>query len=243
MLHIVLWKWTQPHGTGHDYTAEQVDIMCAMLRRNLQGIQHRIVCVTDDDAGINECETFPLWKDFEDLPNATGNKLPSCYRRLKLYDRATQRDMGISLGDRIMGIDLDTLITGDLREVVHTPGMYVGWYLPNRLGELVFNGSLQMFTAGTLQEIWSEFDPRESPKKALHAGFKGSDQAWLSMNLCPRKDVVGLTEPLVSSYPLQNRIQGKLKAATKIIFFHGTQKPWNPDARFHTPWIDRYWRA
>lgn len=241
MLQIVLWKWDQPGGK-HVYTPEHVDTMVAMLRRNLVNTPHRIICVTDNATGIHECETAPLWIDCEDLPNATGRQLPSCYRRLKLYDRETQDSIGIDKGDRVMGIDLDSLICGDIRETVKTEGKFVGWHLKNHAGKTVFNGSLQMFTAGDLQEIWSEFDPTRSPKEAFDAGFRGSDQAWLSYKLTPRADTIGLTFPLVSSYPLQNRIQGVLKAETRIIFFHGSQKPWDPNAQFHTPWIKRYWR-
>lgn len=241
MLQIVLWKWEQP-GFRRVYTPEHVDVMCTMLRRNLVNQPHRIVCVTDNPAGINECETAPLWDDACDIPNATGRQLPSCYRRLKLYDRATQKDIGIDKGDRIMGIDLDSLITGDLRPVVRTEGEFVGWHLKRQDGKHVFNGSLQMFTAGKLQHIWSEFDPATSPKEALCAGFKGSDQAWLSYKLCDRPGSVGLVYPVVSSYPLQNVIMAELKHATRIVFFHGSLKPWDPQARLNTRWIDRYWR-
>jgi hypothetical protein len=198
--------------------------------------------VTDNHAGIVECQTADLWQDVGDIPNATGKHLPSCYRRLKLYDYETQRNLGIDKGDRIMGLDLDTLITGDLREVVDTPGLYVGWHLKNKHQRWVFNGSLQIFTAGTLQDIWSDFDPKKSPREAFLAGFYGSDQSWLSYKLVERPGAVGLKYPLVSSYPLQNRLIGELKAATKIIFFHGSLKPWSPQARLSSRWIDRYWR-
>lgn len=241
MLQVVLWKWEQP-GANRVYLPEHVNVMCSMLRRNLHRVPHRIVCVTDDPSGITECETAPLWSDMNQTPNATGRHLPSCYRRLKLYDAATQKDIGIDRGDRIMGIDIDTLITNDLRPVIETEGKFVGWHLQRQDGKYVFNGSLQMFTAGTLQEIWSEFDPKTSPKEAFEHGFKGSDQSWLSYKLCDKPDSVGLVYPLVSSYPLQNRMRAELKAATSIIFFHGSQKPWDKAARSATRWIDRYWR-
>lgn len=241
MLQIILWKWSQP-GFKHVYTAEHVNVMCSMLRRNLQGVPHRILCVTDTPFGITECETFPLWDDLDDTPNASGKHLPSCYRRLKLYDPKTQKDMGIDKGDRIMGIDLDTLICAHLREVIGTEGRFVGWKLTGQHGRPVFNGSLQMFTAGDLANIWAEFDPKASPKEAFNAGYRGSDQAWLSYKLVGKEGSVGLEWPLVASYPLQNRIQGILKRETVIIFFHGSEKPWTPNARFNTPWIDRYWR-
>jgi hypothetical protein len=240
MLQIVLWKWDQPNARTA-YLSEHVDMVCTMLRRYLGTMPHRIICITDDSSGIHECETAPLWMDCMDLPNASGKHLPSCYRRLKLYDRETQRDLGIDKGDRIMGIDLDSLITGDLKAVVATQGRFVGWHLPSREGHLVFNGSLQQFTAGDLQHVWSEFNPAKSPKEAASAGFRGSDQAWISYKMQKQEGAVGLRDPLVSSYPLQNRIQG-FRKGTSIIFFHGSQKPWSPAALADTPWISRYWR-
>lgn len=241
MLQIVLWKWEQ-HGTARAYEADHVNVMCSMLRRNLKHMPHRIVCVTDKTAGITECETAPLWPDHDDLPNASGFHLPSCYRRLKLYDKTTQESIGIEKGDRIVSLDLDALICDDIRALMKTEGEYVGWELKGVNQQRVFNGSLQMFDAGTLQEIWSDFDPRTSPSLAGQAGYRGSDQAWLSYKLAQRPGSVGLVWPEVSSYPLQNRMQGILRRDNKIIFFHGSVKPWDIKARTATPWVERYWR-
>lgn len=242
MLQIVLWKWK---GHNRRFEPDFVNIMCNMLRRNLPHYPHRIICVTDDPYGIVECETAHLWTDYHDVANASGKHLPSCYRRLKLYDATTQKELGIDKGDRILGLDLDALICTDIRNIVETPGKYVGWELRGSHHPRVFNGSFQMFDAGTLQDIWSEFnnDPLGAIQAAGHAGFKGSDQAWLSYKLINDEGSVGLRWPDVSSYPLQNKVQGILRRDNRIIFFHGSQKPWDPQARQSTPWIDRYWRA
>lgn len=243
-LHIVLWKWTQP-GAKRFYAPEHVNIMSLMLRRNLQNFPHRIVCVTDSDAGINECETHPLWDDFNDLANASGRHLPSCYRRLKIYDPATQSAMSIAPGDRVLSIDVDTVITGDIRMIVQTPGRFVGWELCNHAGDMVFNGSLQLFTAGDWVDIWTEFnkDPLAARAAAAARGFRGSDQAWITHKVKDKEGSVGLKWPNVSSYPLQNKVQGILRPDNRIIFFHGSQKPWDAIARSQTPWIQRYWRS
>ena len=240
MLQIVLWKWK---GHNRQFEPDHVNIVCLMLRRNLQNVPHRIVCVTDDASGIVECETALLWPDHGGLQNGSGRHLPSCYRRLKLYDKATQLDLGIEKGDRIISLDLDVLITGDLRNIVRTEGLFVGWELRGTHHPKVFNGSLQMFDAQSLQEILSEFDPATSILQAGHAGFKGSDQAWLSYKLVNREGTVGLKWPEVSSWPLQNRIQGILRRDNRIVFFHGSIKPWDKAATQATPWVARYWRA
>jgi hypothetical protein len=241
MLHIVLWKWTQPNPMT-EYTAEHVNVMVSMLNRNLANTRHRIVCVTDNPDGIVGCETFPLWKDAGDLLNATKVYLPSCYRRLKLYDPATQALMGIPAGDRIMSIDLDTVIAGPLDRLVATEGRFIGWELRGTYRPKVFNGSLQMFTAGDLAHIWKEFNPATSPKQAANAGFLGSDQAWLSMNLIGTPGATGLKWPLVASYPLNVRLQNQLDPDTRIVFYHGRIKPWSDEARTETYITQRLWR-
>lgn len=241
MLHVVLWKWWQP-GTNRSYTSEHVNMMSEMLHANLKGVRYRVICVTDDDTNILECETFPLWNDHDDLANASGRQLPSCYRRLKLYDPATQREMGIREGDRIMSLDIDAVVCGSLVDIARTEGRFVGWQVQGQHHPRVFNGSFQMFTAGDLAHIWDTFDPAKSPRLANRAMYTGSDQAWLSYNLVGKEGSVGLSYPLVASYPNNVQRTGTHKAETRLLFFNGSLKPWSPEAIRRTPWITGYWR-
>jgi hypothetical protein len=64
-----------------------VNRIARAIKRNARAVPVRVVCVTDDPSGITECDTHPLWDDCSKLRNASGAHLPSCYRRLKLYDR------------------------------------------------------------------------------------------------------------------------------------------------------------
>jgi hypothetical protein len=219
-----------------------VNTLARALIKHTPGMDVRIVCVTDDPAGITECETHPLWSDCSDLVNATKDNLPSCYRRLKLYDRATQRAMGIKAGDRILGLDLDVLVTGDLRGVLATPGLFVGWKLAGTHHTEVYNGSFQMFTAGTLDDVWYDFDPITSPRAALHAMYLGSDQAWLSWKLVNREGCTNIDYPVLASYPLHCQRLGRFSASHRLVFFHGKRKPWDPLAINESSWITRYWR-
>jgi hypothetical protein len=242
MINIVLWKWAQAGNSRAVYEAEHVNVAVAMLRRNIK-LTSRIICITDDRSGIADCETAPLWGDCDNLANASGGYLPSCYRRLKLYDRATQMDLGIEKGERIISLDLDMLVTSNLDRLLKTEGRFVGWEMPGSIHAKVFNGSLQMFTAGDLQFIWSSFDPKTSPRDAAIAGFKGSDQSWLSWKLISQPGSVGLKLPDIASYPAQVRIQKIKPEDNKIIFFHGQVKPWFPEAKADTPWVSQYWKA
>lgn len=242
MLHIVLWKWQAGKGVERTYTALHVNTLAREIKRHSAGMDVRVVCVTDEPANIVECETFPLWSDCDNLVNATKANLPSCYRRLKLYDPETQTAMGIRAGDRVLGLDLDVLITGNLRGVLETPGLYVGWKLAGNEHDEVYNGSFQMFTAGTLEDVWYDFDPETSPREALRAGFRGSDQAWLSWKLIKREGCTHIDYPVLASYPLHNRRLSAFSAKHRIVFFHGSRKPWDKLAQNESSWILRYWR-
>lgn len=239
---ICLWKWKQEN-SAHAYTAEHVNAMARMLRKHIQLVRYRIVCITDDPAGITECATFPLWKDAAMVDNASGRHLSSCYRRLRLYDPQIQSKLGIKRGDRVVSIDLDTLVVGSLDTILSTTGLYVGWELRGTYHPKVFNGSFQMFTAGELDYIWLDFDPSRSPYVASDAGYKGSDQAWLSYNLARNPYSVSIKYPEFSSYPLNNRISGQVDFRTRLIFFHGSQKPWYESTLAASPFVERHWNA
>jgi len=240
-VNIVLWKWRQENMVGA-YGFNHVNMMHDMLERNLVGMNYRIICVTDDANGVS-CDSYPLWRDCEELVNPSGpTRLASCYRRLRIYDPETQRDMGIRAGERIVSLDLDTVVCGPLREVLETEGRFVGWQLVGNHHPRVFNGSFQMFTAGDLSHVWSSFDPATSPEIARRAGFAGSDQAWLSYNLVDREGSTHVPYPVFASYPLHCVHLAQFRREHRLVFFHGRRKPWSPEAQAASPWIGRYWR-
>jgi hypothetical protein len=244
MLHVVLWKWDQP-GFREVYSAERVNVAAAMLRRNLDAVPHRIVLVTDNRHGVDEelVKCYDLWSDHDNVANASGYHLPSCYRRLKLFDVKTQESLGIKKGDRVSSVDLDAVVTGSLSNIMYRRERFVSWAVPGTYHARVFNGSFWMFTAGDYQNLWSDFDPKESPRRALKSGFLGSDQGWLSMNLAKSADAHGVRWPEIASYPREVRRQRGIHSQTRFVFFHGGKKPWHPDVQRESPWITRYYRA
>lgn len=247
MLHIVLWKWAQP-AFRERYTSEHVNKMAEMLAANLKdGLAYRIICVTDKPDDINPTvETFPIWDDHSERPNASGRHLPSCYRRLKLFDPATQSALKISPGDRICSFDLDAIITGDMTPIFHNIDVsgcrFAGWRVKGTYHPHVYNGSFWTFRAGDLTELWTAFEYGVSNVKALRAGYFGSDQAWLSFNLAGKPGSYGVAYPDFASYPREVRKLGVFDRKTRVVWFHGSKKPWHRDVQQKTPWISRYWR-
>lgn len=238
--HIVLWKWQQA-GVAVPYKPEYVNVMQRMLVTHGKMDRARIICVTDDPQGI-QCETFPLWSDLKDSANLSGPSLPWCHRRLKLFDPDTQTAMGIARGDRIVSLDLDTVVKGDLRPLFERRERFLGWAVRGNKHPVVFNGSFWSFHAGDLTELWREFNPKESPAEARDRGFQGSDQAWLSYRLVGRTDVAfGYRWPAFASYPREILRMHHIAKETKLVFFHGRRKPWDERVRSGSRWITRYW--
>lgn len=247
MLHFVLFKWQQ-FKFRETYTDQHVNIVAGMLRRNVLKHPFKIHCVTDQPYGIDgKVIVHDLWRDHDDLPNVTGQHLPSCYRRLKLFDRETQTSLGIATGERIVSIDLDSIILQPLDDVFDriegTQCNFAGWGVRGTFHQTVYNGSFWSFKAGNhLQHIWSGFDPKTSPRKALTSGFLGSDQGWLSMNFARDPNTCPIRFPDFASYPREVKRTAVLDRRTKVVFFHGSRKPWHAEEMKRQPWIIRAWR-
>lgn len=234
MIHFVTFKWNSD-SYRIKYESHHVNILEAMVRRHYAG-QMRFVCVTDDASGITG-ETFPLWTDCAELVNASGEHLPSCYRRLKLFDPQTQAALGIEPGDRLVSLDLDTVIAGDLTPLFDRPEPFVGWAVLGSHHARVFNGSMWMLRAGEHADVWTSFDPDASPRMAREARYLGSDQAWMSMML---KGAAGwTTTDGVASYPRDVERLDELPDGVRVVMFHGFNKPWSRRAR---PWVGQHYR-
>ena len=197
------------------YTPEHVNIMARMIDRNYRG-DHEVICYTDQQDGFDHSITVrPLWNDWASVPNPTGGGRPSCYRRLRLFDPAVQDE----IGGRFVSIDLDMIITGDLTAMLDRPEPMVMWRIPHN--GVRYGGCLFMLTPGCAPEVWHDFDA-ESPAKAAAAGWRGSDQAWLSYKLpegLPTfgREVVKINPRIHRSGP---------PGGTSIVACFGDKPPW-----------------
>lgn len=219
-LTVVTFKWKPQPGYRSKFGPEAVIALRNMIRRHYPH-QHRFVCITDDAAGLAGIDTIPLWKDHATVPSPHGAGNPSCYRRLKLFDPA----IADLLGPRFVCLDLDTVIVGDLTPLWHRPEDFVIW------GETdprsFYNGSMFMLTAGARPQLWTEFDPRVSPKLARKAGRFGSDQGWISYKLGPGEAMWTRADGVYSfRVHLEPTGADELPANAKIVMFHGKVDPW-----------------
>jgi hypothetical protein len=233
MLSIVTWKWAKP-GYRSWFRSEHVNIMRAMVERHYPE-PHRVVCITDDPEGIDErVMTVPLWALHGDLLNPTWpGPGPSCYRRL----RAFSPEFAEIAGERFVSIDLDVVITGDMRPLWNRDEDFIMYASKHAHGAL--NGSMFMMRTGARAHVWEDFDPIDSPKLTHAAGLTGSDQAWIEYCLGRRKEATWTEADGIYAWrqDCKQRRAGALPEGARLVVFHGKPDPWDPVARAASPWI------
>lgn len=248
MLSIVTFKWKPTSGYRSAYGPEQVHTLRNMVARHYPE-PHRFICVTDDPAGLDDgVEVVPLWGDHADLPNPSFRDGPSCYRRLKVF----QRGIEALLGDRFVCIDLDVVICGDLRPLLNRTEDFIAWQNPNPMWP--YNGSLFMLTAGSRAKVWDSFNADQSPALSHAANCRGSDQGWMSYVLGPGEatwdyddGVISYQEDLERNKVFRGKLISQRRSRplpphSSIVVFHGPIDPWMPLAQKLSPWIQEHYR-
>lgn len=227
---FVTWKWLPAKGYRSAFGPETVNTLARMVARHYSAA-HRFLCVTDQSDGIDpSVEVIPAWNDFADLPSPSGGRNPSCYRRLRMFSR----DIGAVFGTRFVSMDLDLVITGDLRPVVDRPEEIVLYGDTNP--RTFYNGSLILMSAGARPQVWDDFDPVSSPKASKAAGHHGSDQGWISHRLGPKEAKWTKADGV---YSYRNDIQhsgNTLPGNAKVVVCHGEHDPWGSHMQ-RLPWV------
>lgn len=237
MLTVVTWKWKKP-GYRSTFTAEHVNTLRSMVERWYPD-PHRVICITDDPVGIDpRVQTFPIGDVYAELKNPTWPGVgPNCFRRLQMF----APEFGKIAGERFVSIDLDIVITGDLRPLWNRPEDFVIYASDS--SNYHYNGSMILMNAGCRPQVWTDFDPERSPRLANAAGNFGSDQGWIQYCL-GRHEAKFTIEDGIFAYRRDclRRIRGKLPAGARIVVFHGKPDPWDRDAHRQSPWIREHYR-
>jgi hypothetical protein len=86
--------------------------------------------------------------------------------------------------------------------------------------------------------IWESFN-KEGVKRAKAAGFRGSDQAWLSYNLAGNVPIWPKDAGIYQAQDMKRDGYQRLPKDARIVHFNGNSKPW---AMHHIDWIREHWR-
>lgn len=229
---VVCWKWNRP-GYRSAFSATAANVLRRMVARHYPE-PHRFICVTDDPTGLDAgIEAIPLWKEYLHLASPFGWKNPNCYPRLRLYHPDAEQ----WFGKRFVSMDLDMVITSDLRPLWNRPEDIVLYGDTNQ--KTHYNGSMVLMTAGSRSKVWTEFDPVKSPHKSKMAGCYGSDQGWISYCLGGGESKWGTNDGV---YSYRNHLQPArpLPENARLVVFHGRIDPWSGYAQ-RIPWVKEHW--
>lgn len=201
---------------------------------------HKFVCVTDDE--IDGIDTIPLdWS--KHVPG-------TCFIRLM----QRRKDYGELIGSgRVLNLDLDMVVVGSLDEIASRKEENVFWLNPNfpSPGRAYYQTSIQLFTPGTLTELYSMFNPQTTPRH-VNWRFGGAEQAWVSEYLpwisYPSQRGLGTWDHRDGIYGAgrmgdwKSEAQVALPKNARLISFPGNRIPDQDDVKRKFPWIEEHYR-
>lgn len=237
MLTVAAFWWFDPNGKNNDiyiYGPDHVRTLKKMVERHLS-IPHRFVCITDQPAHrLPGIETVALDKTHH-LPGTR-------FTKLMMY----APDAAETIGERILALDLDTVIVGSLDPLVDREEDLVLWRNPNFGGRkrARYNTSIVLHRAGTRPEFYTKFDKTRHPQ-ILRERVGGTDQAWVSHLASPDeahwtdKDGVYGAGRLLDIVP---GVKTTLPDNARVVFFPGRREPSMPEIKHQHPWLAEHYR-
>ena len=187
-----------------------------MVSRNLR-TEHRFVCLTDQSLrGVETINVQPY------------PRLKAWWNKVRLFDPA------LGLRGRIVYLDLDVLVVGDLLPVAEFPAPLAliptaGRHVPtDEVKKVVrrYNSSVMVWDAGTRPEIYQRWTPKV-------AGRLWGDQDWIG-ELCPDEARMPLEWfPRLSETPAACP-----PPPARVVL---AKKPKNHVAATTTTWVRRVW--
>lgn len=165
-------------------------------------------------------------------------KIEGCFARLRMFDRKWQDKIGMKSGDRLVLIDLDTVIVSNLDPLFDRPEDFVILRGGNSTNPCPFGGALMMFRYGAHSELWSDFSLDAASKIKFY--LFPDDQGWYHHKLpgaatwkCGRESGVYVFRK--REWPSGDH----LPADAKIVTFNGWRSPEKFD---FLPWVNVNWR-
>jgi hypothetical protein len=224
-LFISTWLW------GTKWPPVYAERLFAGIKRNLRE-DYRSVLITDQpgDGGAD------LVCRIGDLERPYLNRL-GCLARIGMFDRLWQKRLRMKPGDRVVCIDIDAVITGNLDPLFQERGdsfrIMQGF---NSTNPCPFNGSLWMFRAGERHDVWDDFGPDAHRKFNVPIHAIADDQGWLHHKF---PDAASYT-PADGVYAFKKKTWpgGKgLPDGARIVAFPGR----NPNDHADREWIKDNW--
>ena len=199
-----------------------------MVKNHLT-VPYEFVCVTDMPGEFTgkQIKVVPLDRTIW-VPG-------TMYMKLMFW----RRDIGSIIGERMLYLDLDCVITGSLDQIVNRSEDIVLWrnqHLQRDERYPVYDASIMLITAGARPQLYEDFDPKVHPKQ-MKRKWGGDDQEWMNHKL-NRTDEAYWTE--ADGIHDVRKIKQKLPNNARIVFFPGRHIPQLQKAKKQYPWILKY---
>lgn len=240
-LVICTWLW------GNKYSLNDVAKLHGGVRRNLRQ-PFRFVVVTDqvDSPEVRSGKGGPMEFRPIDIEDLYLLRVKGCFVRLRMFSPEWQSRMGVT--DRLVCMDLDSVVTGGLDPVFDRPEKFVIMQGGNASNPCPYNGAMMMLRPGAHPEVWEDF----SLEKARQIPFFEfpDDQGWIAYKVpgaaawkCGLgSSVFVFRKPGWPSYDVKMRrsIVDALPTGARVVTFSGGRSP----AQYEElPWVRKHWTA
>ena len=231
MLSVVCLLWQDP-AKYRDYTLDfnHVLTLREMVKRHLH-VEHRFRCVTDGFGWIPTGSLSPF--------DTRTHRSQTRFAKLQLF----RKDIAETLGERILYLDLDTVITDDITPLVDRTEDLVLWRNPRfdeGLTPSRFNTSMILLTAGVRPDLYDDFTEEAYQKFVAENGsfpFKGgSDQRWVSDRVSHDNPYWDASDGVYGAGAL-GPPPTELPRGARIIFTPGNREPSQDATQEKHPWI------
>ena len=225
MLFVCTWLW------GDKWNPVYAERLFAGLYRNIEQ-RFRSVLITDSGATAGADIVYPLGPEHHMLLQT-----PGCLARMELFDRDLQAQIGASVGDRIVNIDVDAVITGQLDPLFDRDAEFTIMQGYNQTNPCPFNGSLWMFRAGERHDVWEDFslDAFERYNVPIHS--IPDDQGWLHYKF-PKADAYTTADGVYAFKKIGwKKGRRKLPLDARLVAFPGR----DPAKYLECDWIRQHW--
>lgn len=226
-LIVTTWLW------GETYGQHYVQRLAAAVRRNLNET-HRFICFTDTPRHLPDIEQHQIL-------NTDLLKIKGCFARMRLFDPAWQKNLGLEPGDRVVDLDLDLVVTGALDPLLERTDDFTILQGINSTNPCPYNGSIWMLRAGARPDVWADFSVDAAYAKTRIHAFP-DDQGWFEYKMPdagawgPAQGVYGFRK---RGWPIGEGESLRLPAGAKIVAFPG----WRDPSKFeHLPWVRENWK-
>jgi hypothetical protein len=162
--------------------------------------------------------------------------VPGCFTRLRLFNPAWAAEQGFEPGDRVLVLDLDLVITGDLGPLFDGDEPFRILQGVNAANPCPYNGSVWRLDIGYRPDVWNDFT-LEAARGAPFFEFP-DDQGWF-WHMLPGAAAFGAADGIYAFKKPGWPSGDNLPKGARLVAFPGHR---DPSQFTHLPWVRNNWR-